>query len=281
MNDLENMTIYCHDKFEYTKLPGQKFEFSPKECLNFRHDEEGYCRGRPYGSSCRDNGDLDCDVDLFCDSDHRCAHAKAVGEFCENDEKCASYLLCVWEEDNHYRCRNYGLYPNGKDLGPSDEDDICQSNYIDHNFICQDGPRLIGSNLRENPNEICNYDRGSYEKSHCWYHAEGKAICKRGAGDLMNEWRIALSYLNLRPQCHVSIPMSQCDMGRKVVSSQAEWEKIWHVISMLHWETQVQGLAHCMKQYVHPEIFKFETNLSAPMVTTPLLSLLALLLLLL
>lgn len=67
-----------------------------------------------------------------------------------------------------------------------------------------------------------------------------------------------VDYLHKAPKCHVSIPLSQCDMGRKVVSSDEEFTKIWIAISKVHWEAHIEGLPQCLKQYIHPETWKFE-----------------------
>lgn len=282
MNDHENTTIHCHERFKFRRLPGQKHVYTPKECFNDLADEEGYCRGKPVGSSCSNNGHADCDVDLYCEEPRKvCVPVGKVGDACTAERKCASYLLCAWEDGLDFRCRNYGTYPNGKTLGPGDEDDICQSNYIDQNYLCSEGPRLTSPHLREAPGESCHYTVGSEDRSHCWYQSGGKAICKRGAGDLMNEWKTSLAYLLLQPSCHVTIPMAQCDMGRKVVASQEEWEKIWFAISKLHWDVHLEGLAQCMKQYVHPETFKYEKSSFGNLISVSTLSLFALLLILL
>lgn len=278
MNDKENHTIYCHTKLNYHKLPGQKFVYTPKECFNGNANNLGYCRGLERGASCSNNGDADCDVDLYCDPIRKsCQPAARSGEHCDDTTKCASYLLCAWEDGTHFLCRNYGLYPNGKSLGAGDEDDICQSNYIDNDFTCDDGPILLGTNLKDIEGAQCKYSRGDEEEATCWYHADGHAICKKGAKDLIPEWKKALAYLRLQPQCHVSIPMAQCDMGREVMGSQKEWEDTWFAISRLHWEVQLEGLAPCMRQYVHPETFKYIGNYSGSVVPLSILALISLL----
>eukprot|EP00826_Nyctotherus_ovalis_P050888 TRINITY_DN629_c0_g1_i5.p1 TRINITY_DN629_c0_g1~~TRINITY_DN629_c0_g1_i5.p1 ORF type:complete len:289 (-),score=63.93 TRINITY_DN629_c0_g1_i5:132-998(-) len=282
MNDKENSTIRCHRKIQAGKLAGQKYKYSPLECFTSLGDGEGYCRGNPEGGSCSNNGEADCDVDLYCDPTRKvCLGAVQVGDYCNEHLKCASYLLCAWENGtiSDYKCRNYGLYPNGHSLGPGDEDDICQSNYIDDDYYCQEGPKLVSSHLKDTEGESCEYSRGASDESHCWFHGEGKAICKKGALDLMTEWKKALSYLRLSPQCHVSVPMAQCDMGRKVVNTQAEWEDIWYSISRLHWEVHLEGLPVCMRQYVHPETFKYFRSYSGALTSFSALTLLALLLL--
>lgn len=272
MNDKENNTIYCHDKLKYFKLPGQKYIYTPKECFNGKADESGYCRGFEEKHSCSNNGDADCDVDLYCDPIAKsCQRVALEDEFCSMETKCASYLLCAWESGDASKCRGYGIYANGKSLGAGDEDDICQSNYIDNEFTCNDGPKLIGSNLRESEGAQCKYDRGHDEQANCWYHAEGYALCKKGARDLMSEWHKALGYLRRRPRCHVSIPMAQCDMGREVMGSQEEWEDIWVAIGRLHWEVQLEGLAPCMRQYVHPDTFKHIKNYSGSVIPLSIL----------
>jgi len=264
MNDKVNSTIFCHRKMESKKLAGQKYVYSPKECFTSKADPEGYCRGNLEGEPCSNNGDAECDVDLYCRSEtKRCTKAAVNGEFCNRDTKCASYLLCIWEYEANRVCREYGIYPNGKLLGPYDEDNICQSNYVTHELFCADGPLLIGSNLRKSEGEECIYTRGDPDQSYCWYHSEGKAICKRGARDLIKEWRKALEYLAKKPKCHVSIPMGLCDMGRKVVETEKEWKDIWLAIIRLHWESHLEGLAPCMRQYIHPEAFKYMSSLDS------------------
>jgi len=260
MNDRVNATIYCHKKLEYKKLAGQKYVYSPRECFISKADPEGYCRGNLEGESCSNHGDADCDVDLYCgDETKTCKKAAVNGEFCGKYTKCASHLLCV-EEDGSNVCRWHGIYPNGKSLGPYDESKVCQSNYIDE-YTCTHGPLLIGSNLRNSEGERCVYSRGDPEESYCWYHSEGKAICKRGAGDLITEWRKVVEYLFKEPKCHVSIPMGLCDMGRKVVKTEKEWKDIRLAIIRLNWEVHLEGLAPCMRQYIHPEAFKHMSSL--------------------
>ena len=281
MNDKVNTTIYCHRKLEFKKLAGQKYVYTPKECFTAKADAEGYCRGNKEGESCSNHGDADCDVDLYCGAERKtCTKAVANGEFCGPTARCASHLLCV-EENGPTVCRGHGIYPNGKILGGNDEDDICQSNYIDSEYRCADGPLLVGSNLKESEGESCQYSRGDPEESYCWFHSGGKAICKKGARDLITEWRKALAYLVKEPQCHVAIPMAQCDMGRKVMSTQKEWEDVWLAISRLHWEVHLEGLAPCMRQYVHPETFKFMENFSGSLIPITILSLINLLFLIL
>lgn len=261
MNDQVNTTIYCHRPFQYKKLAGQKYLYSPRECFNDLADYEGYCRGKTVGSSCSNNGHADCDVDSYCEATRKiCVPAGRVGDSCTSDMRCASHLLCAFENGVEYKCRNYGTYPNGKILGPGDEDSICQSNYKNYLYYCSEGPRLTSPHLRDNENEQCHYTAGDSQLSQCWYHAEGKAICRTGVGDLMKEWNTILAYLLLMPKCHVSIPLAQCDMGRKVVKSDEEWKQIKNSIIRLHCEPQLEGLASCMKQYIHPDFDKFGDN---------------------
>eukprot|EP00826_Nyctotherus_ovalis_P050885 TRINITY_DN629_c0_g1_i2.p3 TRINITY_DN629_c0_g1~~TRINITY_DN629_c0_g1_i2.p3 ORF type:complete len:137 (-),score=23.08 TRINITY_DN629_c0_g1_i2:657-1067(-) len=116
MNDKENSTIRCHRKIQAGKLAGQKYKYSPLECFTSLGDGEGYCRGNPEGGSCSNNGEADCDVDLYCDPTRKvCLRAVQVGDHCNKDLKCASYLLCGWENGaiSDYKCCNYGLYPSG------------------------------------------------------------------------------------------------------------------------------------------------------------------------
>jgi len=278
MNDKVNDTIKCHKKLEFKKLAGQKFLYTPKECFTSKADDEGYCRGNKEGEGCGNHGDADCDVDLYCSDERRtCTRAGLNGEHCSIKAKCASYLLCAWEDGQTHICRGHGIYPNGQILGPYDEDDICQSNYINEELSCTDGPVLIGPNLRDTEGETCQYTRGGPEESHCWFHSEGKAICRKGAKDLITEWRTALAYLVKQPQCHISIPMAQCDMGRKVMETQKEWEDVWLAISRLHWEVHLEGLAPCMRQYIHPETFKHMQSFSASLIPIAILSLISLL----
>ena len=51
--------------------------------------------------------------------------------------------------------------------------------------------------------------------------------------------------------------MAQRDMGRRVVETQKEFADIWYVISKLHWDVQLEGLAYCMREYVNPYSFKY------------------------
>jgi len=258
LNDNENTTVHCHNRFPHKRLAGEKFRESSKECFTGQADEKGYCRGFGYGQSCSNNGDADCDVDMYCSEHKVCEHAKLEGEYCNSQLKCASYLICAWEDGVDSRCRPYGHYDSVKQLGPGDEGDICISHYMNDDFKCEVGPKLTHTNVKDIQGERCIYDHGEEHHAHCWYHNEGKAICRRGPGDLMEEWNRVLHYLRLKPSCHVMLPLSQCDMGREVMSDQVEWEKTWYSIGKLHWEHQIEGVLPCMKQYVHPEIFKYE-----------------------
>ena len=165
MNDLENTTIRCHQRFHYKKLPGQKYFTSPSECFNSMADTEGYCRGKTFGQSCANNGDADCDVDLHCDERKSCVHVGINGDHCDDHHKCASNLLCAWEDGVNFVCRHYGIYPNGKSLGPGDEDDICQSNYIDEEYYCRAAPRLTSPRFRDSAGEKCEYTAGRHDHS--------------------------------------------------------------------------------------------------------------------
>jgi hypothetical protein len=62
-------------------------------------------------------------------------------------------LLCAWESATRSVCRGHGIYPNGRQIGPSDEDGICQSNYVNADYVCTDGPLLIGTNCRHRVKE--------------------------------------------------------------------------------------------------------------------------------
>ncbi len=263
MNDLENSTIHCHNRFARRRLAGEMYRDSPKECFTGKADEEGYCRGAGYGESCSNNGDADCDVDMYCSDRKVCEHARLEGESCNDLVKCASYLTCAWENGVDYKCRPYGFHPDGESLGPGDEDEICHSKYLNHEYKCEQGPRLTHSNERDLPGEKCVYSHGDNYVAHCWYHSEGKAMCRRGAGDMQTEWHMVLAYLMKRPKCHVTLPMAQCDMGRKVMATQEEWEKTWFALSSLHWENQMEGVLECMRHFVHPEAFKYGWKKSA------------------
>ena len=69
-------------------------------------------------------------------------------------------------------------------------------------------------------------------------------------------------------------------MGREVMETQEEWEKLWFSISMLHWEHHLEGLLECMRMYVHPEAFKYHHASHGIFMTLSVLTLLPLLLLL-
>ena len=198
MNDLENKTIHCHRRFTRKRLAGEKYRDSPKECISEKHDEQGYCRGSKYGETCSDHGDADCDVDLYCSDRKVCEPVKQDGEYCNTKEKCASYLVCAWEDGIEHKCRPYGYHPDGASLGPGDEDDICRSHYLNPNYICERGPSLTHSNLKDRPGEKCIYTHGDNDVSRCYYHKEGYAICRRGSAEMQSEWNTVLvifSYL--------------------------------------------------------------------------------------
>ncbi len=85
-----------------------------------------------------------------------------------------------------------------------------------------------------------------------------------------------------KPSCHVTIPLAQCDMGSKVFKDKTEWQRLWFTISEVHWEAHIEGLLECMREYVHPEAFKFQkVNSFGGFITAPMAGLIALLLLLL
>jgi len=74
--------------------------------------------------------------------------------------------------------------------------------------------------------------------------------------------------------------MAQCDMGSEKYETIAEFAKVWRAISRLHWENHLEGLADCMKWFVHPEAFKYDPHYNAAsFLTVPLALLLALILL--
>ena len=188
MNDDQNATIHCHDRFIRKRLAGEKFRDSPKECFTGNADSDGYCRGAAYGQTCSNNGDADCDVDMYCSDRKVCEHARIEGESCDTKTRCASYLLCAWEDGISYKCRPYGFHQDGANLGPGDEDDVCHSRYLSEDYICKNGPVLTHSNLRDHPGDKCTYSHGENDFARCLYHNEGKAICKRGAGEMYGEW---------------------------------------------------------------------------------------------
>jgi len=245
------------------RLAGEKYRESVKECFSGQADEEGYCTGVEYGHSCSNNGDADCGVDLYCSDKGVCEHARIEGEHCSEKIKCASYLTCAWEDGVNYKCRPYGFHQDGKLLGPGDEEDLCRSKYMNSEYTCERAPSLTHSNLQDYPGSKCIYSHGEEHLSHCWYHQDGKAICRRGNYDLRDEWSLVLSYLEKHPKCHVTLPLSQCDQGRKVFTDEKEWERVWFALSKIHWEHQMEGLNDCMKQYIHPEAFKYQHHINA------------------
>lgn len=109
MNDKENTTIKCSKAMPRAKLAGEKWVDTPDECFTKKHDDEGYCRGMEYGQSCSNNGDADCDVDLFCSSRKVCEHAGDVGHSCYYNEKCQSHLTCSWNDGVNFVCQQYGF----------------------------------------------------------------------------------------------------------------------------------------------------------------------------
>jgi hypothetical protein len=80
-------------------------------------------------------------------------------------------------------------------LGPGEEDDACRSNYINSSYYCDQAPKLIGSNIKETAGEKCGYTFGEADYSKCYYHADGKALCKKGTGDLTKDWDL-VSFLS-------------------------------------------------------------------------------------
>jgi len=190
MNDVDNKTVRCHTRFIRKRLAGEKFRDSPKDCFTQTADEKHYCRGAVYGHSCSNNGDADCDVDMYCSERKVCEHAKLEGEYCNSHERCASYLICAWEDGVDSRCRPYGFYPNDKQLGPGDEDEICQSRFLNDDFKCEHAPSLEHSNLRDKPGDKCVYTHGPLNMARCYYQKEGKAICRKGAAQQQPDWEI-------------------------------------------------------------------------------------------
>lgn len=65
-----------------------------------------------------------------------------------------------------------------------------------------------------------------------------------------------------RPKCHVTIPMAQCEKGRDVMPDEESWKNVWRAMSKLHWENQMEGVLECMKDYVHPDAFKYDRQKS-------------------
>eukprot|EP00829_Urostomides_striatus_P001967 TRINITY_DN1212_c0_g1_i3.p1 TRINITY_DN1212_c0_g1~~TRINITY_DN1212_c0_g1_i3.p1 ORF type:complete len:755 (+),score=195.01 TRINITY_DN1212_c0_g1_i3:48-2267(+) len=258
MNDLESKTIHCRKKLNIRKLAGEKFEDSPTECFTAKADENGYCVGRKYGETCATNGDADCDVDLYCGERKYCERAKLEGEFCNRREKCASYLLCAFEDGVDSKCRPYAYHKNGDSVGPGEEEEICEERYYNKDFVCEHGPFLVSPNLKDKPGEKCVYSHGEDDKSRCFYHFQGYAICRKGSGDQLAEWKLVLDYLKRRPKCHVSFLMAQCDKGREVMPNDESWAEVWRAIGKLDWEDQIEGLLDCMKQYVHPNLFRYD-----------------------
>jgi len=262
MNDNENTTIHCHNAFVRRRLAGEKFIESPRECYTGKADDDGYCRGAGYGQSCANSGDADCDVDLYCSEKQVCEYARLNGEYCNEKLKCASYLTCAWEDGVNYKCRPYGFHQDGKQLGPGDEEDLCRSRHMNDEYICEKAPWLTHSNVVDYPGHKCVYTHGSDGVAQCYYHHEGKAICRRGNHDMRDEWQIVLEYLKRKPKCHVALPYAQCDEGRKVFETDVEWHKTWLALNRLHWEHQMEGLNECMKHFIHPEAFKYEVHKS-------------------
>lgn len=189
MTDLESKTIHCRRKFSIKKLAGEKITDTPKECFTGKADSEGYCSGSKIGESCSNNGDADCDVDLYCGEKKLCENAKLEGEFCSRKHKCASYLICAWGDGVEWKCRPYGCHVVGDSVGIGEEDDICEEHHIDKDYICDKGPLLISSNLKEKPGLNCVYSHGEDDHSKCNYHFQGYAICRKGAGDQLVEWK--------------------------------------------------------------------------------------------
>lgn len=262
MNDLDNKTIKCHKGFPRRRLAGEKVVESPKECFSGVDDEKGYCVGAKVGESCSNNGDADCDVDLFCGEKRVCEHAKLEGEWCNRKNKCASYLLCAWEDGVESKCRPYGFHVAGDSVGIGEEEDICDTHYLNSLYNCEHGPSLMGPNIKDRPGDKCGYSHGEDDHSRCYYHYDGKAMCRRGPQDLMPQWRTVLAYLRRRPKCHITIPMSQCERGREVMPDENSWKDVWRAISYLHWENQMEGVLECMKDYVHPDAFKYDRKIS-------------------
>lgn len=259
LNSSVNGTVTCRYKPSVKKIAGEKYLFTPLECLNRMNDHRGYCRGKLKGGSCSNYGDAECDVDLYCSSETKtCQAAAQDGEDC-SEAKCASNLLCVRDSKSPFerRCRGYGVFVNGHVLTADTVRGVCRSNYKDERDYCQAGPVLAGSNLKEREGMPCYYNGSRPGESQCWFHARGKAICKKGAGDLMDEWKKALAYLRRSPKCHVSAPMAQCDMGREVMSTQEEWKDAWRAISILRLEERLEGMPECVRQYLYPEVFKY------------------------
>jgi hypothetical protein len=283
MNDMENSTIRCHNRFMRRRLAGEKVHESPKECFTGKDDEKGYCVGAKYGESCSNNGDADCDVGMFCSDRKVCEHAGQDGDYCNRIAKCDSYLTCGWEDGVAHKCRPYGFYENGIQLGPGDDNDICYSRFLNEQFICEKGPKLAHSNLRDTPGEKCTYSHGPTGLSRCQYHYDGKAICSRGSGEMESEWKAVIDYLKRKPQCHVTLPMAQCDKGREVFANgtagEKEWHDTWFALAKLHWEYAIEGLLPCMKRFVHPEAFKYQPHGSGSFLTISVTTLLSLLLL--
>lgn len=259
LSDTSNQIYRCHSKLAIKKLAGDKFRDSPRECFTGKVNDEGYCIGAAFGESCANNGDADCDVGLFCNEKYICEHALKEGDNCSRLRKCESYLTCQVDINGvEQKCKKYGSMINGEEVAPSNDPDICRSNWFSETYICQDGPKLKHSNIRENPGETCEYDIDYPTKSVCYYHSEGKALCSKGAGQMNDVFTKIIHYLDRKPKCHVDHPYAQCDMGEKVFDDPDQWADTWKSLFLLHYEPHFEGLLDCMKKFIHPDAFKYE-----------------------
>lgn len=184
MNEVDDLNMKCLSNPEFIKLPGQKCNV-PANCMGTLRD--GYCRGKAAGEKCTQH--IECDVGLRCGLDLVCETAAVEGERCDEEHlRCHSYLYC-----RENVCTRYGSMADDSHPGKGGED-LCVSHHVDKSGVCRPGPKLLGPTIVDTNEHKCVYDNGEEDYAVCGYHAEGKAICKPGDGELMEDWRAVLFY---------------------------------------------------------------------------------------
>lgn len=204
MNEQDDRTMKCLKNPEYFKLPGQKCNDAAL-CQGTVRD--GYCRGKALGDKCEQH--IECDVGLRCGQDLVCENAGVDGSDCDDlHRRCSSYLYC---QENV--CTKYGSIADDSPAGKGGED-LCASKHVDKHGVCKPGPKLLGPIFVDTNEHKCVYDNGDEDYAVCGFHAEGKAICKPGDGELMSDWQaVSLSFRSPYPVAPY-IPRPQASMPR-------------------------------------------------------------------
>lgn len=246
--ELSYTQYICNPTVTIKLVPGLYCaNFTQCHSLNCKNNK---CIGKQEGEQCE--GNIDCDVGLYCDRNKKCTILKQIGEDCDNDQQCETIAGC-----NNRKCIKYLSLKDGE---LASNRLFCKSMFIAE----KDGEVMCASSKRNSLNKFCDVeqtqcsydytfgDKGKKENvlvdCECTYSYSDRKICPYSTEgmDYLNALKDMETILfEYGPKLHTSIRGESIEDNRKI-----------HLSAAKVFSTGVYGMEECPFYYITHNNFK-------------------------